>query len=37
MMKKSIFFLIAGLIIQTKINAQASFAELENNKIIYTI
>jgi hypothetical protein len=35
MMKKSIFFLIAGLIIQSKINAQASFAELENNKIIY--
>lgn len=30
-----LFFLIAGLISQTKLNAQASFAELENNKIMY--
>lgn len=34
-MKKSIFFLIVGLVSQSKLNAQASFAELENNKIIY--
>lgn len=35
MMKKSIFFLIVGLISQSKLIAQASFAELENSKVIY--
>lgn len=34
MMRKSIFFLLLGLISQLKLYAQASFAELENNKII---
>lgn len=35
MMKKIIFFLITGFVIQLKLNAQATYAELENNKVMY--
>lgn len=35
MMKKTIFFLMAGLISQSTLHAQASFSDLENNKILY--
>jgi YD repeat-containing protein len=35
MMKKTIFFLIAALSVQTRLHAQATYAELENNKIVY--
>jgi len=35
MRKKFLFFLMVGLIIQLKLNAQASFGDLENNKVIY--
>ncbi|MFL9485700.1 hypothetical protein ACI6Q2_23155 [Chitinophagaceae bacterium LWZ2-11] len=34
-MRKIIFFLIIGLIIQSKLNAQATYAELENNRVVY--
>ncbi len=34
-MKKILFFMIVGLISQSKLNAQVSFSDLENNKILY--
>ncbi len=34
-MKNGIIFLIIGLVCQIRLNGQASFGELENNKIIY--